>query len=133
MAGGADLIVMAFFCLMLTLRSLAAFGQARQIVRVMGGPRHTEASCPACHAHPLLGEHWVCNECRCRFDTFETLAECPRCYKRYEETACPECGRKHSIIDWFPRHHRPAPPPAPTEAPYRPHEEWDQDMPREYS
>jgi hypothetical protein len=80
-----------------------------------------------------MGNHWVCDECRCRFDTFHTLAECPRCSKRFPETACPECGRRNTIIAWFPRAASPSSPaPAPAESPFRPHEEWDQDMPREY-
>jgi hypothetical protein len=131
--GQTGFLILAFFAFMLALRSLAAFAQARKLMRVMTGPRHTEPRCPACKAHPLLGNHWVCDACACRFDTFETLAECPRCYKRFEQTGCPECGRKHSIIDWFPRKTTAAPQePVRTETPYRPHEEWDQEMPREY-
>jgi Zn-dependent protease len=125
--------ILLIFAAMIVLRSFAAFGQATQLMRVMNGPRHREARCPACRAHPLTGRRWVCDECRCRFDTFETLAECPECNKRFEQTGCPECGAKNSIIDWFPRS-RPAVPPmaVDTEAPYRPHAEWDQDMPRDH-
>ncbi len=127
----------AAFAFMFVMRSLVAFNQGRRMMRVMSGPRHREPSCPACRAHPLLGQHWVCDECHSRFDTFETLAECPQCFKRFEETGCPECGHKHSIIDWFPRRKRtpvPEPTPVPTEkTPYRPTDEWDKEMPREYS
>jgi Zn-dependent protease len=132
--GATGLLVLAFFALMLVLRSLAALAQARTIMRVMSGPRHPDASCPSCSARPLQGAHWVCDECSCRFDTFATLAECPQCSKRFDQTNCPECGRKNSIVDWFPRYKRPAAPsPAPAEPPFRPHAEWDQDVPREYS
>ncbi len=124
---------LGIFALMLVLRSLAAFGQALKLMRATSGPRHTEASCPACHAHPLQGQHWMCDECLSRFDTFETLAECPRCFKRFEQTSCPECGTKTSIIDWFPRSLKaPAPAEIPPKTPYRATDEWDQEMPQEY-
>jgi Zn-dependent protease len=132
-SGHMGLLILAFFSFMMALRAGAAFAQARLLSRVMTGPRHRDAACPACSAHPLMGNHWVCDECRCRFDTFDTLAECPRCFKRFPETICPDCGRKNTIIAWFPRAARPTPPaPAAAEPPFRPHEEWDQDMPREY-
>jgi Zn-dependent protease len=132
--GHMGLLILAFITLMMALRAGAAFAQARLLSRVMTGPRHRDASCPACNAHPLMGNHWVCDECRCRFDTFDTLAECPRCFKRFPETICSDCGRKNTIIAWFPRAGRPSQPAtAATEPPFRPHEEWDQDMPREYS
>jgi Zn-dependent protease len=127
-------LVLAVFSAFMVIRCIASFAQAWHLTRLLGGPRHTDARCPSCHAQPIQGRHWVCDQCRSRFDTFETLAECPRCYKRFDETACPECGQKNTIIAWFPRAVAPsAPAPATTETPFRPHEEWDQEMPREYN
>src|SRR5579862_911730 len=108
--------LLTFVSAMLILGSLGAFLQARKMMRIMNIPRHHDASCPACGAHPIRGGHWVCDECRFRFDTFETLAECPKCYKRFPETLCIECGGKHSIIAWFPRY-TPSSQPLPTEPP----------------
>jgi Zn-dependent protease len=135
-----ELWFLAFFASMMTLSSIAAFAQARRMMQVMNQPRHQDASCPKCGAHPIQGQHWVCDSCRMRFDTFETLAECPKCLKRFPETACLECGGKHSIIDWFPRRESPLPAEAapqtaapPLLGPYRSTDEWDKDVPRDYS
>jgi Zn-dependent protease len=123
--------IIAIFAGMLVMRAFGGFVQAQMLIRRTDAPRHQDATCPACHASPVIGEFWVCDECRCRFDTFETLAECPRCLKRFEQTMCLECHQKNSIMDWFPRKTASAPP-APSETPYRPTDEWDQEMPREY-
>lgn len=64
-------------------RSLAGFQQARLLAEIENAPCHEDAACPSCHAHPLAGDYWTCDECQTRFDTFSHMGECPRCGKRF--------------------------------------------------
>lgn len=99
--------IMAIF---VGMRCYAGFRQAQMLARLAALPRHQEAACPWCRAHPLIGDFWKCNQCHARFDTFETLAACPNCGQRFPETTCLDCGEAHPIAEWFPRaEHDPIP------------------------
>jgi Zn-dependent protease len=75
--------------------------QGRMLARLDRNPRRADAACPACGFSPPVGDYWVCDECRTRFDTFHCRAQCPGCGKLFRETACPECGKRHPIHQWF--------------------------------
>jgi Zn-dependent protease len=82
-------------------RCWAGFRQARFLAQLESAPRHRDAVCPSCDAHPLKGPFWVCDECHTRFDAFTHQAECPGCGKRSSTTACPECRRAHPLWAWY--------------------------------
>jgi Zn-dependent protease len=82
-------------------RCWAGFRQARLLARLESAPRHRDAVCPSCNAHPLKGPFWRCDECHARFDTFTHQAECPACGMRSPTTVCPECRRAHPIWAWY--------------------------------
>lgn len=83
------------------LRCWAGFRQAQQLAKLESAPRHPDASCPSCDAHPPKGPYWQCDACGARFDTFAHQAECPACGKRFEMTACVDCQRAHPIWAWY--------------------------------
>lgn len=82
-------------------RCWAGFQQARVLARLEQPPRHRDAACPSCEAHPLKGPFWQCEQCGACFDTFTHQAECPGCGKQFPTTACPECQRAHPIWAWY--------------------------------
>jgi Zn-dependent protease len=90
--------ILAFFGI---IRCISGFQQARQLAKLENAPRHRDADCPSCHAHPLKGDFWQCDQCGTRFDTFTHHGVCPSCSERYFRTTCPECGQAHHIDDWF--------------------------------
>jgi Zn-dependent protease len=92
------LIVMAIFAAM---RSWSGFQQAQALTRLDAAPRHSEAICPSCGAHPIAGSFWTCSRCRTRFDTFATGGRCPGCDGRFEMTTCPECLKASPFVDWY--------------------------------
>jgi Zn-dependent protease len=82
-------------------RGFVGFQQARQLSRLLAGPRHKDAACPSCRASPVQGDYWVCGRCGTPFDPFSHHAVCPRCGTRYYETRCLDCYRSHPLADWF--------------------------------
>jgi Zn-dependent protease len=108
--GAVAFIGVAIFALDIWIGIMAAMGayrcwqgiqQARLMSRIEEAPRHLDATCPSCDAHPLQGPFWHCDLCRARFDTFETQAECPNCLQYFTTTMCPECGASHPIWAWY--------------------------------
>jgi Zn-dependent protease len=93
------------------LRSLAAFFQARELLRVLSLPRHDRLSCPSCRTSPPAGPFWVCDHCGTRFDIFLKRGVCPACGAWYRTTPCPYCGQTHAVDDWLGTPAPPAPPP----------------------
>jgi hypothetical protein len=83
------------------MRCVAGFRQARLLAQLENAPRHRDAACPSCHAHPLQGDFWQCDQCGTQFDTFTHHGVCPACSERFHRTMCPECGQAHHIDDWF--------------------------------
>ena len=65
---------------------------------------HIIISCPHCQWQPDGGEYWLCT-CGHRWDTFETMAECPSCNKKWDVTQCPlepgGCLRISKHEDWY--------------------------------
>ncbi|MBY0523451.1 MAG: site-2 protease family protein [Gemmataceae bacterium] len=109
--GGCGLLVLAvatqswwmgLIAVFIALRSGAGFQQARLIRERLALPRHTDLACPHCKEPPFKGDFWGCDQCETRFDTFAHRGVCPRCAARFDETACPECGRHSPIGEWFP-------------------------------
>src|SRR5262245_3340248 len=98
MVGDLWLVMVAVF---IALQSLAGFGQARLLARLAAAPRHDEAKCPNCGAHPQVGEFWVCEHCRNPFDTIAHLAMCPNCNHVQSTTGCPDCRRSYPIENWI--------------------------------
>lgn len=89
-------------------RCWAGFQQARLLAQLEKAPRHRDAACPSCDAHPLKGPFWQCVQCGTQFDTFTHQAECPGCGMRFPSTACPECQRMHPIWAWYDGDEKPA-------------------------
>ena len=83
------------------LRCWAGIQQAKLLSEVESLPRHPEAECPTCSAHPLSGPYWECDHCRARFDMFDSRGFCPDCNKEFAGTTCMDCGRVHPIWAWF--------------------------------
>lgn len=81
-------------------RCLDAFKQAMILRRVETASRRAGFACPACQAMPQIGNYWVCGECRCRFDTFETQGVCPQCSTTFPLTSCLNCGAQSEWSDW---------------------------------
>jgi Zn-dependent protease/ATP-dependent Clp protease adapter protein ClpS len=96
--GGLMTILVALFLL---YRSVVGFIQARTLQHILYGPRHKSFACPACGQSPPVGEFWVCDNCRARFDTFEHHSECPECGKRFPRTSCPTCHKMNPIDSWM--------------------------------
>jgi Zn-dependent protease len=102
-AGGVDQgkVWFGIIAVFIAIRSWAGFRQARLLAKLENAPRHRDAACPSCQAHPLKGDFWQCDQCGARFDTFTHHGICPSCSERYFRTACPECRQAHHIDDWF--------------------------------
>lgn len=83
------------------LRAVAGFQQARLLAKLEVAPRHSDAACPACHAHPLKGPFWQCNVCGAQFDTFDFRGVCPNCHERFFRTTCTECMQVHHVDEWL--------------------------------
>jgi Zn-dependent protease len=94
--------------LFVAFRCWVGFRQARLLARLESAPRHRDAACPSCNAHPFKGPFWKCDECHARFDTFAHQAECPACGMRSATTACPECRRAHPLWAWYESDEAPA-------------------------
>lgn len=116
--GVAGLIVLAvwlrdvFFglvCAFILMNCLGGLLHARTLARMAAAPRRDGFACPECHAPPPRGAFWGCGKCRARFDTFETLAVCPKCGDQFGATACVECGEVRLVGEWS----TPAMPPPP--------------------
>ncbi|MBZ5566044.1 MAG: site-2 protease family protein [Acidobacteriia bacterium] len=75
--------------------------QAQALSRLAKLPHREGFACPSCQATPLVGNLWVCGQCREPFDTFQTQAVCPRCGARFDVTRCIECGRSHPMSEWI--------------------------------
>ncbi|MSR52134.1 MAG: peptidase M50 [Gemmataceae bacterium] len=97
------LVIMAIF---LAMQAWAGFKQARLLGQFDQLPRHADAACPSCRAHPFEGEFWTCANCRASFDMFAQRGTCPACGQHYAATHCPECRELHSIQEWFSFSHR---------------------------
>jgi Zn-dependent protease len=91
-------VVIAVF---VAFRCIAGFRQAQLLARLETAPRHRDAACPSCGAHPLMGPFWECAGCQARVDAFENQAECPECGREFTVAPCPECGRTHPIWAWY--------------------------------
>jgi len=74
--------------------------QARALLKLAKLPRRDGFACPTCNTPPVVGAYWVCNGCNQPFDTFQSLAACPNCSKRFSVTRCMDCGRLHSMEEW---------------------------------
>lgn len=89
--------ILAVFILMNCWRGLQA---AMMIVKLERLPRHPGFACPNCHAAPPMGVVCVCPACRTKFDTFATLATCPKCAAQFAQTQCLHCGAASPISAW---------------------------------
>jgi Zn-dependent protease len=74
--------------------------QAQALLRIAKLPRREGFSCPSCRASPLIGNYWICAQCRQPFDTFETQGRCPHCGARFGAARCLDCGRHNPIDAW---------------------------------
>ncbi len=83
------------------MRSWAGFQSARLLARIAAAPRHAEAACPACKAHPLDGNFWQCEHCGTRFDTFASRGVCPGCGAEFPQTRCFDCLHASPMAQWF--------------------------------
>ena len=59
-------------------------------------------NCPKCNWQPTGEPLWVCDSyCNHVFDTFSSFGVCPKCSKRYSQTACPACNSWSLHEDWY--------------------------------
>lgn len=96
--GSFFLLIVSAFVLVV---AFAGFRHGLQLSRLLRTPRHKDAACPSCSFSPPVGNHWTCDECGTRFDTFHYRAQCPGCGKLFRTTRCPECFQRHPIGEWF--------------------------------
>jgi Zn-dependent protease len=82
-------------------RAAVGFQESRLLSRVLSGPRHKEAVCPACAAAPAQGEYWGCGHCGTSFDPFTHRGVCPKCGCRFDTIRCLDCYRTSSVAAWF--------------------------------
>jgi len=75
--------------------------QARVLLRFAKLPRRDGFTCPACKAHPPIGDYWKCGHCGQPFDFFQTQGVCPHCGSRFAQSRCPDCGAVHDVSEWF--------------------------------
>ncbi len=83
-------------------RAAVGFREARLLSQVLSGPRHKGASCPACGAAPVQGEHWGCGRCGISFDPFTHRGVCPKCGYRFDTIRCLDCYQTSPVDEWFP-------------------------------
>ena len=74
---------------------------AQELLRFAKLPRRDGFTCPACKAHPPIGDFWKCGHCAQPFDFFQTQGVCPHCSTQFAQTKCLECGTLHSLSEWF--------------------------------
>jgi Zn-dependent protease len=94
-------IWLGLIALFTIFRCWAGFRQARLLAAIENSPRHGDAACPFCGAHPFAGNLWSCDQCHTRFDTFQHMGVCPHCRKVFPTTACLECRGSSPIDTWF--------------------------------
>jgi hypothetical protein len=62
-------------------------------------------SCPKCGWEPNENCLWICDECRTKWNTFETHGKCPGCGKVFIDTQCIRrkggCGQMSLNVDWY--------------------------------
>jgi len=80
------------------LRAWAGFNQARKLSQLASAPRHQEARCPSCGAHPPAGPFWRCR-CGHSFDAF-AQGQCPNCTRPFASAACTDCSKQAPIDSW---------------------------------
>jgi len=65
----------------------------------------TNVSCPKCGWEPDEKDIWVCDECKTRWNTFQTRGKCPGCGKVFIDTQCSKqkggCGELSLNAEWF--------------------------------
>jgi Zn-dependent protease len=107
--GVVGLIGMALFSRDMWLAAIAVFllmncwgglKHAQALLRLSKLPRRLGFACPACKTSPPLGAYWKCGNCGQAFDTFETMANCPRCHTQFPTTMCLDCGRQNPVSEW---------------------------------
>lgn len=61
--------------------------------------------CPKCGWEPDGGAYWMCSGCGLIWNTFDTMARCPRCNHQHEYTACIPyaggCDAYELHLDWY--------------------------------
>ncbi|MBK7872246.1 MAG: hypothetical protein IPJ74_17020 [Saprospiraceae bacterium] len=61
--------------------------------------------CPQCQWRPDGGAYWACGGCGHIWNTFDTMAQCPKCGHQHERTACIPwrggCNAYEPHLDWY--------------------------------
>jgi Zn-dependent protease len=83
------------------LNCWGGFKHAQALLRMAKLPRRLGYACPACKTSPPIGAYWKCSNCGQAFDTFETMAVCPRCRTQFPTTMCLDCGRQNPVSAWM--------------------------------
>ncbi len=91
---------MGILSVFVLLSCWGALRQASALAKIAAAPRRPGFACPSCHVPPAMGAFWMCSQCRTPFDTFETLATCPKCSARFSATSCPECASLRPVSEW---------------------------------
>lgn len=99
-------------CVFFLLNCWKGLSSAFAMARREKGPRYQEYACPSCKAAPLMGNYWVCSQCKKPFDTFASKAQCPGCRTSFASTRCPSCGESNPLDRWWT-----APPGIPSSSP----------------
>ncbi len=74
---------------------------ARALLRFAKLPRHENFTCPACQAHPPIGDFWKCGKCGQPFDFFQSQGICPHCATHFALTRCLDCHTQNPLSEWF--------------------------------
>jgi Zn-dependent protease len=101
---GAVVVYMAVSC-------WSGFKAARVLMRLDKMPRRVEYACPMCGKSPQVCTHWICDQCREKFDPFGTHGLCPGCGVQHSTAACLDCHASTPMETWAHSHY------AATEAP----------------
>ena len=97
---GAVTLYMAWSC-------WNGFKASRLLLKIDKMPRRAEYNCPMCGKSPQVCTHWMCDQCREKFDPFEAQGLCPGCWVRHSNTACLDCHATTPIASWSQAHHLP--------------------------
>jgi Zn-dependent protease len=107
--GIAGFIGLAFWTQSIWYGAIAAFmlmncwsglKHAQALLRFAKLPRREGSACPACQAHPPIGDLWKCGKCAQPFDFFQSHGVCPSCSTQFTQTKCLECGAVSPVSEW---------------------------------
>lgn len=92
--------ITVFAAVMMLLQCVNGFKQAKMFAFIESLPRRTDARCPHCQQFAPTMTALVC-ACGEQIDPFATRGICPSCHTATSILACPICGQRSAIAQWF--------------------------------